>query len=369
MNTRRDFIAKASLAGLGLASTGVKGMSNSTTSIPQEQTSRSSFKLPANFGMGGVGSGNGWHVNTNKQIDDTHQAAWDAGVRYFDTSPFYGYGLSERRLGHFLYGKPRNEFIISTKVGRVFKADRSAKADAGLWKGVPPFKFDLDYSADAVRRSIEDSLQRLGLSSIDIVFVHDLSPEMGEKWIEHFNIAAKGAFPVLSKMRDEGIIKSWGMGVNTPEPILKSLEVADPDMMLVAIQYSLVEHKNALNNVFPAMQKKGVKAVIGGPINAGFLANRERFNYGPTIPPEMLEKRNKLNAAIKKFDVDLRTVALQFAAAHPAVSAVIPGASRPEQATENVASMSKKIPAELWEELKRQKLIEANAPVPGEKLG
>ena len=324
--------------------------------------------LPSKYGMGGVGIGNGWHINSNKVIEDTCQAAWDAGVRYFDTSPFYGFGLSERRLGHFLYEKPRDEYIVSTKVGRVFEGDRQSKADQGLWKGAPPFKFHLDYSADGVRRSIEDSLQRLGLAFIDIVYVHDLSPELGDKWMDQFNIAAKGAFPTLTKMREEGIIKSWGLGVNTPEPILKTLEVAEPDMILAAIQYSLVDHKNALEVVFPAMQKKGARAVIGGPLNAGFLANRDRFNYGPTIPAAMTEKRAKINEVIRKYNVDLRTVALQFAAAHPVVAAVIPGASRPEQAKENVASMSAAIPAELWAALKKQKLIEANAPVPGGKI-
>jgi len=207
----------------------------------------------------------------------------------------------------------------------------------------------------------------LGLSSIDIVYVHDLSPdtgELGDKWIDQFNIAAKGAFPELTKMREEGIIKGWGMGVNTPEPILKAMEVADPDICLVAIQYSLVDHKNALEKLFPAMEQKKVKAVIGGPLNAGFLANRDRFNYGDTITAEMTGKRNKINAIIGKYNIDLRTVALQFAAAHPVVAAVIPGASNAEQASSNAQAMATKIPAALWTDLKQAKLIEEQAPVP-----
>jgi D-threo-aldose 1-dehydrogenase len=373
--SRRAFLAKAALATAAVAVSGSSAFaaqsSQSITTTKQSKMSTNfieDFKLPKNFGLGGVAAGNAWHVNSNQQIEMAMAAAWDAGVRYFDTSPFYGFGLSERRMGHFLFEKNRDEFVLSTKIGRVFDADPNYKSDPkSLWKGRLNFKYKFDYTAAGVRRSIEDSLQRLGLSSIDIVYVHDLSPdtgELGDKWMDQFNIAAKGAFPALTKMREEGIIKGWGMGVNTPEPILKAMEVADPDICLVAIQYSLVDHKKALNSLFPAMEKKKVKAVIGGPLNAGFLANRDRFNYGDTIPAEMLEKRKKINAIIGKYNVDLRTVALQFSAAHPVVAAVIPGASTAEQASSNAAAMATKVPGDLWKELKQAKLIEQDAPVP-----
>jgi len=374
--SRRAFLAKAAIATAAVVTTSSSGLIAKPFTFDELQNlSKMSdkqvqeFKLEKNFGLGGVAAGNAWHVNSNQQIEMAMSAAWDAGVRYFDTSPFYGFGLSERRMGHFLFEKNRDEFVLSTKIGRVFDADPAFKSDPkSLWKGRLNFKYRFDYTAAGVRRSIEDSLQRLGLSSIDIVYVHDLSPdtaELGSKWMDQFNIAAKGAFPELTKMREEGIIKGWGMGVNTPEPILKAMEVADPDVCLVAIQYSLVDHKSALDKLFPAMEKKKVKAVIGGPLNAGFLANRDRFNYGDTIPAEMLEKRKKINAIIGKYNVDLRTVALQFAAAHPVVAAVIPGASTAEQASSNALAMATKVPAELWTELKQAKLIEQQAPVPG----
>jgi D-threo-aldose 1-dehydrogenase len=165
-------------------------------------------------------------------------------------------------------------------------------------------------------------------------------------------------------MREEGIINGWGMGVNTPEPIMKALEISDPNIMLVATQYSLVDHENAVRKLFPEMQKKGVQAIIGAPLNAGFLAGRNRFNYGPAIPAEMLAKRENFQRIVQKYDVSLRTVALQFSAAHPVVYAIIPGASTPEQAIQNVVSMTQRIPDALWRELKDQKLIENNAPVP-----
>ena len=373
--SRRAFITKAAVATAAIVTTAQTGFAANPFLLPEHQNATKmsdkqiqDFKLEKNFGIGGVAAGNAWHVNSNQQIEMAMSAAWDAGVRYFDTSPFYGFGLSERRMGHFLFEKNRDEFVLSTKIGRVFDADPAFRADSkSLWKGKLNFKYRFDYTAAGVRRSIEDSLQRLGLSSIDIVYVHDLSPdngELGDKWMDQFNIAAKGAFPELSKMREEGIIKGWGMGVNTPEPILNAMEVADPDICLVAIQYSLIDHKNALEKLFPAMEKKKVKAVIGGPLNAGFLANRDRFNYGDTIPPEMLEKRKKINAIIGKYNVDLRTVALQFAAAHPVVASVIPGASTAEQASSNALAMATTIPAELWTELKQAKLIEQQAPVP-----
>jgi len=373
--SRRDFLAKAALASAALATGSLAATAAETTdqaeNIHRTQASAKitpDFSLQKNFGIGGVAAGNAWHVNSSDQIDLALAAAWDEGVRYFDTSPFYGFGLSERRMGHFLFEKQRDEFVLSTKVGRVFSADPNYKPDPkSLWKGNLNFKYRFDYTAAGVRRSVEDSLQRLGLSSIDVVYVHDLSPdtaELGAKWMDQFNIAAKGAFPELTKMREEGIIKAWGLGVNTPQPILKAMEVADPDVMLVAIQYSLLDHKDALNNLFPVMQQKKVKAVIGGPLNAGFLANRDRWNYGDTIPKEMLDKRTKVNAICAKYKMDLRTVALQFSAAHPVVSAVIPGASTAAQARENAISMAVKIPADLWKELKEAKLIENNATVP-----
>jgi D-threo-aldose 1-dehydrogenase len=373
--SRRDFLAKAAIATAAVTTGSLSAMASEVSSTEERLSTQTKsklvndFSLPKNFGIGGVAAGNAWHVNSNDQIDMALAAAWDEGVRYYDTSPFYGFGLSERRMGHFLFEKQREDFVLSTKVGRVFDVDRNYKPDPkSLWKGNLNFKYKFDYTAAGVRRSIEDSLQRLGMSSIDVVYVHDLSPDTGElgaKWMDQFNIAAKGAFPELTKMREEGIIKAWGLGVNTPQPILKSMEVADPDIMLVAIQYSLLDHKAALNELFPAMKSKNVKAVIGGPLNAGFLANRDRWNYGETIPKEMLDKRDKVNAIISKYKIDLRTAALQFSAAHPVVSAVIPGASTAEQSRANALAMAAKIPADLWKELKDAKLIEANAPVPG----
>lgn len=381
MGTRRDFLTQSALASAAIvasplasfAGTGKEKITEQPT--PLLDTGKDGL-FPAKFGLGGVAIGNGWHPNANEQITETLNTAWNAGVRYYDTSPFYGFGLSERRLGHFLSQKPREEFVISTKVGRIFEADRhffdTYKNDGPdtLWKNPSPFKYKYDYTAAGVRRSIEDSLERLGIPSLDFVLIHDLSPdnsELGKNWTEEFEIAQKGAFPELTKMREEGLIKGWGLGVNSPQPILKALEVADPNIMLVAIQYTLFVHKIALNDIMPALDKRGIKAIIGGPLNGGFAAGLNRWNYGATIgadmPKDAYEKRDKISAIAKRYNLDVRTVALQFSASNPATGAVIPGASRPEQVTANVKSFTAKIPADLWSALKAAKLIEGNAPV------
>jgi len=376
MQSRRSFISSATLATAALATSQLPNLAfGQPASVVEplahtgnQTLAKKDIILPGKIGAGGVALGNGFHENTNQQIQETLAAFWDAGVRYYDTSPFYGFGLSERRLGHFLFEKERKDFVISTKIGRLFEADRNYKKDPkSLWYGDLNFKFKYDYTASGVRRSVEDSLLRLGLSSIDYVFVHDLSADnadFGPKWVDQFAIAQKGAFPELTKMREEGLIKGWGMGVNTPEPILKSMQVADPDLMLVAIQYSLLDHEHTLNELFPAMEKKGVKAVIGGPLNSGLLGGKPRYNYSTDIPAEMQSKKDKIAAIAQKHGVSLVTLALQFSAAHPVVSSVIPGASTAAQAKENAAALTRPVPPALWKELVANQLISAKAPLP-----
>jgi D-threo-aldose 1-dehydrogenase len=227
-----------------------------------------------------------------------------------------------------------------------------------------------DYTGPGIRRSIEDSLQRLGIDSLDIAFVHDLSPDnklLPTPWEEQFKIAIRGAFPELTRMREEGIIKGWGLGVNRPEPILQVIEVADPDVCLLASQYSLIDHKNALNNVFPAVRQKNVSFVIGSSLNAGFISGSPRYNYGKDsyeIPAAYIEKRKGLRDIAANHGVDLRTAALQFSAAPDVAAALVVGVSREHQILEDYTSMQTKIPAEFWADLKSQNLIEQNAPTP-----
>ena len=229
-----------------------------------------------------------------------------------------------------------------------------------------PNLVEFDYSAAAVRRSIEDSLQRLGIDSLDIVFVHDLSPDnkyLDGKWLKHFEIAKQGAFPELTRMREEGLIKAWGLGVNRPEPILAAMKVADPDIFLLASQYSLIDHEYALKNVFPEVRKEKIQLVMGSALNAGFISGSNRYNYGHEMPAEFIAKRNRLAAIANAHGVDLRTAALQFAAMPDVAAAVICGARTAEQITEDVESMKVKIPRDFWETLKAEKLIAEEAPI------
>lgn len=367
---RRRFLTQSALTATGLALSAGKLSALAAGTNPNEMTTPTKaarFRPNSKNGFGGVALGNGFKHNTDLECLQSMEAAWNAGVRYYDTSPWYGLGISERRMGMFLKDKPRAEFTLSTKIGRILTPHEDFKMQRGLWKGKLNFGYKYDYSATGVRRSVEDSLQRLGLSSLDIVYIHDLSPDNGdmkENWLSYFNEAAKGAMPELSKMREEGIIKGWGLGVNTIEPILKTMEVADPDIFLSACQYSLIKHDDDLNKVFPKVAEKGLSIVVGAPLCAGFLSGKDRYLYNGQFPEGVKEKLAALKKVANAHNVDLRTAALQFAAAPDVVSAVIPGAHTVQQAQENAASFSAKIPAAFWNELKQQKLIEANAPIP-----
>jgi D-threo-aldose 1-dehydrogenase len=381
MSTRRDFLNLA-LKGSAMTAAAALPLSASahansiddrnTTTMKNDASSDSNvhYKLPFKFGLGGVPLGNEFAVVTDKDAYAILEAAWSAGVRYYDVSPWYGLGLAERRYGNFLHNKKRDEYVISSKVGKLLKASRTARNRELFPFSPSPNDIIFDYTASGIRRSIEDSLQRLGIDSLDVVFVHDLSSDnklLPTSWQEQFDIAAKGAFPELTRMREEGLIKAWGIGVNTPEPILRVLREADPDVCLMASQYSLIDHKNALNQLFPAVRSKNASFVVGSSLNAGFISGSPRYNYGKEsfrISPKFLEKRKRLREVASNHGVDLRTAALQFSAAPDVASALVVGASSEQQILADYTSMQTKIPADFWTELKAQKLIEQNAPTP-----
>jgi D-threo-aldose 1-dehydrogenase len=333
------------------------------------------YKLPFKFGLGGVPLGNEFAVVTDKDAHAILEAAWSAGIRYYDVSPWYGLGLAERRYGNFLHDKKRSEYVISSKVGKLLKASRTAKNRELFPFSLSPNDVIFDYTAAGVRRSIEDSLQRLGIDSLDIAFVHDISSDnklLPTSWQEQFEIAAKGAFPELTRMREEGLIKGWGIGVNTPEPILRVLREADPDVCLMASQYSLIDHKNALYQLFPAVRESNASLVVGSSLNAGFISGSPRYNYGKEsykIPSEFVEKLKQLREVATNHGVDLRTAALQFSASPDVAAALVVGASSEQQILADYTSMQTKIPAEFWAELKARQLIEQDAPTPAEQGG
>ncbi|GKS77141.1 aldo/keto reductase [Acidovorax sp. SUPP950] len=323
------------------------------------------------FGLGGTQIGNIFAALSDAQAQAVLQAAWDAGVRHFDTSPFYGYGLSEYRLGHFLRGKHPDDYVVSTKVGRMLQASRGPLPNAALWVQPAPMAYRYDFTAAGARRSVEDSLQRLGLPKIDIVYIHDLSPDNSElpgTWRDHFAVAAGtgGAMGELARMRDQGMIGGWGFGINTPDAAVLAAEsdVPTPDVVLLACQYSILDHEVALSRTFPALQRKGISVVVGTPLNDGFLGGRNRYHFSDQIPAGAADKRARLAVVADRHGIDIRTAALQFAAAPAVVSAIIPGARAPGQVQANVASMRVTIPASFWESLRREGLISRQAPVP-----
>ncbi len=317
------------------------------------------------LGLGGTGLGDMYHTTSDDAARATVDAAWDAGIRYFDTAPHYGTGLSEHRLGQALRNRPRDEYTLSTKVGRRLVPDQAGEI-ADPFVSTMPFKRVIDYTADGARRAVEDSLQRLALGRIDIVYVHDLSREaVGDRFEEYFRIAAGpgGAFEGLVRMREEGIIKGWGLGVNTVEPCLRALQQSDPDIFLLAGRYTLME-TTPLAELFPLCAERGAHVVLGGPFNSGFLAGGDHYDYAPA-KPEQVAHRERLRQVAARHNVDLAAAALQFGAAHPVVAATIPGASSPEHLRRNAALIAASIPAQFWQELLAEGLVPAEAPLPG----
>ena len=317
------------------------------------------------LGMGGAPLGNLLTAIPETEALAAVHAAWEAGIRHFDTAPHYGAGLSEHRMGGVLRQYPRAEYTLSTKIGRMLDpVPQVPEFDDNFQQGLS-FRRRLDYSHDGCLRSIEDSLQRLGLSRIDIVYVHDCAPDwLGESWIEHFEVAMTGAAVALTRLREQGVIGGWGFGVNVVEPCLRALQRADPNIFLVAGRYTLLDHA-ALGELLPLCEARGAKVVIGGPYNSGLLAGGETFNY-ERAPPEIVARAKRLSSVCARHGVDLKAAALQFCVAHPAVAAVIPGARSAAEVLENAAMMQAEIPKALWAELKAEGLLPDTAPTPYE---
>lgn len=328
--------------------------------------------LPGQIGFGSAPLGNMFRNIPEEEAAATVEAAWTEGIRYFDTAPFYGAGLSEIRLGNVLSKHPRKEFILSTKVGRVIfdeiedvsARDLGEKGD--LFKYGRPNKMINDYSEEATHRSIEDSLKRLQTDHLDIVWVHDVAQDFyGDEWLSKFESARKGAFKVLDKLRDEGVIKAWGLGVNRVEPIeiILNLQNAHPDGFLMAGRYSLLDHDRALQRAMPEIVKQGLDVVVGGPYSSGVLAGGSHFEYAPASA-EILAKVEKIKTLAAKYGISVKAAGLQFSLANPAVAAVIPGSSKPGRMAEDIGALKEVVPDGFWKELREQKLVNPEAPLP-----
>lgn len=334
-------------------------------------------KLAGNIlGFGTAPLGNMFRNIPEAEAHATVDAAWDHGVRYFDSAPFYGAGLSEIRLGDALSRHKRDEYVLSTKVGRLILDEvedvstRDLGEKGGLFEHGRPNKMVNDYSADATLHSIEDSLKRLKTDRLDIVWVHDIAQDFyGDEWLSYFETARKGAFRVLTRLREEGVIKAWGLGVNKVEPIELTLDLteAQADGFLLAGRYSLLDHERALQRLMPKAIERNAEIVVGGPYSSGILAGGAHFEY-QKAPPEIIAKVEQMKKTAQHYSVSIKAAALQFVLANPAVAAMIPGASRPERIAEDVAALKEVIPADFWRDLREQHLVAANAPLPVDNI-
>lgn len=302
----------------------------------------------------------------------TVEAAWNHGIRYFDTAPFYGAGLSEIRLGTVLSQHHRDSYVLSTKVGRVVldevedPAARQLGEKGGLFEHGRPNRMVNDYTADATLRSIEDSLKRLNTDRLDIVWVHDVAQDFyGDAWLAMYESARTGAFRVLEGLREEGVIKAWGLGVNRVEPLELTLDLDEPkpDAFLLAGRYTLLDHDRALQRLLPAAAAQNVDIVVGGPYSSGILAGGQHFEY-QKAPADIVAKVERIKALARTHGVGIKAAALQFSLAHPATVAAIPGATRPSRIAEDTAALTESVPAEFWAALREERLIAPDAPVP-----
>ncbi|MBR0816029.1 aldo/keto reductase [Bradyrhizobium diazoefficiens] len=328
--------------------------------------------LPGRLGFGAAPLGNMFRDIPEQEALATVNAAWDDGIRYFDTAPFYGAGLAEIRMGAALGGRPRSDYVVSTKVGRLILDEiedvgaRELGEKGGVFKYGRSNRIVNDYSRDATLRSIEDSLKRLATSHIDIVFVHDVAQDFyGDEWLSVFESARTGAFKALDRLRDEGVIKAWGLGVNRVEPIelLLALEEPRPDGFLLAGRYTLLDHAGALQRVMPMVAEHELAIVVGGPYSSGALVGGPNFEYAPA-PAEILNKVARIKAIADRYGISMKAAGLQFALANPVVAAVIPGASRPGRIAEDRAAFEEAIPADFWRELRSEGLVSPAAPLP-----
>jgi D-threo-aldose 1-dehydrogenase len=321
------------------------------------------------LGFGGASVGGLFAPVGETEAGATLERAWEVGVRYFDTAPLYGYGLSERRVGAALRGRDRATFVLSTKVGRLIRpidaigsdADVDHQAEGGRDDAFYPASGAVrpvfDYTADGIRRSIDESLERLGLDRIDIAFIHD--PD------DHWQAAIDGAYPALHRLREEGVLGAIGAGMNQSAMLTRFAREADFDAFLLAGRYTLLDQE-ALPELLPLCLDRGIAIVLGGVMNSGILAGPRpgsRFDYRPA-DPRLLERARRLDAICIRHETTLKAAAIQFPLAHPAIACLVAGVRDVAHLDDYPAMMRASIDADLWVELRAEGLIPPDAPTP-----
>ena len=322
------------------------------------------------LGLGGASYGSLFYEVPEADALAAINAAWDAGVRYFDTAPWYGRGLSELRTGAGLRYKPRDEFVLSTKIGRWLKAQAPGSTrDLGPWKAPAPFDVVFDYSYDGIMRAYEQSQLRLGMTSYDMAVIHDLDPgyHVGKATFDgHLHQLASSGWRAIEELRTSGLIKAIGAGINYTGLIEKFFDIAELDFFLVAMPYTLLDQP-LLDRETALIEERGMSIIIGAPFSSGLTAKEPgedaRYNYGD-VPEEVIERVRGISAVSKRHGVPMGAVAIQFLFGLSTVASAIPGARSARHVEKTVEFFRHDIPADVWTELKAEGLLREDAPVP-----
>ncbi|WP_439410207.1 aldo/keto reductase [Bradyrhizobium sp. DASA03076] len=310
------------------------------------------------IGLGSAPLGGLFSAVSDADAEATVAKAWSLGVRFFDTAPLYGFGLAERRLGAFLRQQQRESYVISTKVGRLLRAPDSTTVEDDHFKDAPSLRPRFDFSYDGVMRSVEESLERLGLDRVDVLLVHD--PD------DHYDAAVSGAFRALIRLRGDGTVKAIGSGMNQCEMLTRFAEAVPVDCFLLAGRYTLLD-QGALDALFPICIAKNIGILLGGIYNSGILANPHtgaKFNY-EDADAALVARALELDQLCRKHGTELKAAALQFGMAHPAVTVAVMGARNASEVADNIAMSERTVPQAFWQELRARNLVDPRAPLPG----
>lgn len=335
--------------------------------IPRVPLGRTGLTL-SRIGFGGAPIGDIRKTPTQADAHALLQAAWDAGIRYFDTAPFYGSGLSERRVGDFLRAQNRDDYVLSTKVGRLLEPDRAYALEKWGSPTALPFRPVFDFSYDGIMKSFEQSLQRLGLERIDILLLHDIGrfsqrDNHERTWQQ---ATTGGGIRALEALRDQGLVRAIGAGVNEWPVIDALLDQARFDVFLLANRYTLLDQE-VIDTLLPRIEREGVGIIAGAPLNSGILLSGAVpgaiYDYGPA-PEAVLERTRRIEAVVRRHGVSLLRAALNFPLGHKGVTSLIPGPASADQLADNIGHLSADIPPALWEELRAEGLIHPASPSP-----
>lgn len=335
-----------------------------TSVIPRRRIAGTTLDLPE-LGFGTASVGNLYRAIDDAAARETLDAAFDAGLRYADTAPYYGFGLAETRLGAAIAWR---DAIVSTKVGRLLHplAGTPSPERHGFHHALP-FEPEYDYSREGVLRSHEASLARLGRDRVELLFVHDIgSLTHGDAHAERMAQLLGGGFAALEGLREQGAVDAIGIGVNEIAVCLELMDRVHLDVILLAGRYTLLE-QGALDVLLPRCLEEGTSVIVGGPYNSGILAGGTAYDYAPA-PPEIVERARRIAAVCARHQVAVGAAALQFVLAHPAVASVIPGLGNPEEVRQAVERYHAPLPPALWEELKAERLLRPDAPTPAPKV-